>query len=74
MTAAIGSWSDTRPTCDDVHVPGCFNPWLRMTWCLCGDVQWHGAMPTLHARQVHDGYGQGAQLVGYDVYWMEATA
>lgn len=66
----IGIWSLERPTCGDVHVPATYNSQCDMTWCICGDHQWHGQLPTLHTRFVYDGPHAAAKLLGFDIYWM----
>ena len=69
MTTLIGEFSTAAPECAEVHVPGCYNPWLDQTWCLCGDHQWIGSVPVLHARRLYEHAGRGAAFIGYDCYW-----
>lgn len=71
-TDLIGEWSNSRPECRDLHLPATYNPSEDMTWCWCGDQQWPGTVPTLHARWIHDSASRGATLLGYDLYWLPA--
>lgn len=68
----IGVFSSTRPTCTDAHLAATYNPRQDSTWCWCGAQQWPGSVPTVHARWIYDGPGEGAKLLGYDVYTMAA--
>lgn len=79
MSTLIGEWSDTRPTCDEVHIPAVYNPWLDLTACLCGDQWLPGDMDTLHWRSV-DQIDRDPltgrpvyRRLGYDVYWLPAS-
>jgi hypothetical protein len=40
--------------CGDEHLPGCFNPWHDLTWCICGQTTWPGQVGTWHSRPVHE--------------------
>lgn len=70
----IGAYSDRRPACNGTgHLVGCYNPLLDETACVCGKHWWRGDRGSWHARHLHDHSCRGAQILGYDVYLMEAT-
>ena len=69
----IGTFTTAHPTCGDIHIPATYHPHDDMTWCWCGDHQWHGRVPTLHVRHVYDHGDKGATRLGYDVYWLGAA-
>ena len=48
---AIGTLRPDRLTCEEAgyHLPGCFNPWLDQTWCICGAEQWPGQTGEWHS-------------------------
>ena len=66
----IGKWSNAPMACGaTVHLLATGNPWLRATWCVCGQVRVSGlGHETWHQRLVYDGVGRGATLIGYDRY------
>lgn len=67
----IGQYQAHRPSCDGSgHKPGCYNPRLGETACLCGQHWWPVELPTWHARHLHD----GSRLVGFDVYLLPRAA
>lgn len=75
MRDFIGWYQPYRPTCDGSgHKPGCYNPLLDETACICGAHWWPGELPSWHSRYLYDHHGKGAQLLGYDVYRLEVSA
>lgn len=73
LTDLIGDFSELRPACTDSHhLAATYNARMNSTWCWCGAQQWSGSVPTVHARWIYDGPGEGAKLLGYDVYTMAA--
>lgn len=70
----IGTFSETRPTCGVRHIPTTFSPWLDQTWCICGKHQWPGIKaPLTKYKWIYDHAGQGAKLLGWDVYELEVV-
>lgn len=70
----IGTYSAERPACSGTgHLVGCYNPWLDETACVCGRHWWTGRHGSWHARYLYAHGGQGAPVLGYDVYLMSAA-
>ena len=78
MTVLIGVRSDVRKACGAEHLPGCYNPASRDTYCICGQRRWPGEVGTWHSRALYE-LKQGEALrpesviVGWDVYFLHAT-
>ncbi|HEY2086312.1 MAG TPA: hypothetical protein VGH54_09835 [Mycobacterium sp.] len=66
----IGEFSAEPKQCGDEHLPGCWNDVLDRTWCICGEQTWDGDQGSWHSRQLWSTAGQGAELLGYDLYYL----
>lgn len=79
MTAdVIGVRMSERKSCAGVdHLPGCYNPWLNRTYCLCGGHSWPRCVGEWKNRPLYEvtysatGRPVG-HIVGWDVYFMHA--
>ncbi len=83
----IGTLRPDKLTCDDEHLPGCFNPHLNVTACICGQAWWVGNVGTWHSVERFGpepalpslGIGIGAPglqdqrvTLGWDTYYLHA--
>jgi hypothetical protein len=76
----IGELRDARHACTDArHLPTCYNPGSRDTYCQCGEKRWSGQVGTWHSRALHGpddrapGQARRARpIVGWDVYYLHA--
>lgn len=78
MNDLIGTWNAERKTCGPDHLPGCYNPNSRDTWCLCGQQRWPGQVGTWHSCALHEvtvnRFGRSDyRIVGWDVYFLHAA-
>ncbi len=88
---AIGFLRPDRLTCAEAphHLPGCHNPWVDETWCLCGEVRWPGNTGVWRCVERHrllpfdpprgigmasHGANQPVLSPGWDTYWMDGAA
>ena len=85
----IGVYLPERVACGDRHLPGCYNPNIQQTWCVCGEQRWEGFVGTWHSIARHEpapaapllGIGVGAvgmreperKLIGWDTYFIHAN-
>ncbi|WP_125777168.1 hypothetical protein [Antribacter gilvus] len=84
----IGENRTGRLTCGTEHLPGCYNPGINLTACICGQVWWVGQVGTWHSTARREpapamptlGVGIGApglreadrKLLGWDTYYFHA--
>lgn len=70
----IGTFTKTRPACTFIHLPATFDLWMNQTFCICGKKTWEGGkLPVIKCRQIYSHHGQGAELLGWDIYWLEGS-
>lgn len=76
----VGELRPVRLTCTDQHLPGCFNPWFELTWCICGHATWPGHVGVWHSMAVTERASTSDSpwrapaptVLGWDTYFRHA--
>lgn len=75
---SLTEWSvrrDSRLTCEEAgyHLPGCYNPWMESTFCICGEQRWPGDTGQWHSvrRFRVKLSGEYVVHVSYETLWWD---
>jgi hypothetical protein len=61
----IGTLLPERATCGETHLPGCYNPHVDETFCICGTQRWPGRVGVVISTPRHE---LDTGRLGWDTY------